>query len=63
MKLATWLVSAFIVPAVIAGCSTESRHETMHQPGVYKGKDDPLLAKQPQDQVLADRFKLVQADR
>jgi len=36
----------------------------MHEPGVYKGDKDELLAKsQQQQQVLIDRFKLVQTDR
>jgi hypothetical protein len=51
-----------IVPAMLAGCSPEPRSVTMHEPGVYKGQKDPLLAQQ-QEQVLIDRFKLVQRDR
>ena len=35
----------------------------MHEPGVYKGAKDPLLAMQQQDRILIDRFKLVQTDR
>jgi hypothetical protein len=34
----------------------------MHEPGVYKGAKDPMLALQNQ-QVLIDRLKLVQTDR
>jgi hypothetical protein len=58
------------VPLVLAGllaglaaCSLEQRSVTMHEPGVYKGMKDPLLARQDQEKVLADRFRLVQADR
>ena len=46
----------------LIGCSYESRKTTMHEPGVYKGAKDPLLAQQHQ-QELIDRFKLVQTDR
>jgi len=36
----------------------------MHEPGVYKGDKDELLAKsQQQQQVLIDRIRLVQTDR
>jgi hypothetical protein len=45
-----------------AACSYESRQTTVHEPGVYKGAKDPLLAQQKQ-QELIDRFKLVQTDR
>jgi hypothetical protein len=63
MKLMIWLLTASVVLAGLAGCSPEPRTVTMHEPGVYKGAKDPLLATQQQDQVLVDRFKLVQTDR
>lgn len=62
MKCTGYVLAVFIVLAGIAGCSSESRDVTMHKPGVYKGTQDPLLARQGQ-QELANRFKLVQADR
>jgi hypothetical protein len=34
----------------------------MHEPGEYKGIQDPLLEKE-QHQELNNRFKLVQTDR
>lgn len=46
----------------LIGCSSESRKTALHKPGVYKGLKDPLLARQ-QQQVLIDRFRLVQTDR
>jgi len=59
----TWpILMAFIVLVVLTGCSYESRKTTIHEPGVYKGTKDPLLARQ-QQQELIDRFKLVQTDR
>jgi len=48
-----------------AGC-TEQVDVTLHEPGVYKGSPDPLLAKQkdPQHQkALEERFRQVQWDR
>jgi hypothetical protein len=54
--------TALIILAGLAACSYESRSTTIHEPGVYKGARDPLLARQ-EEQVLIDRFKLVQTDR
>ncbi len=62
MKRKLCVLTAFIVLAGVIGCSSESRKVTMHEPGVYKGAKDPLLALQ-QQQELIDRFKLVQTDR
>ncbi len=62
MKRACLLWAVFIVLVGPAGCSYESRETTIHEPGVYKGTKDPLLARQ-QQQELIDRFKLVQTDR
>jgi hypothetical protein len=62
MKYILCLLSALVIFTGPMGCSYESRTTTIHEPGVYKGAKDPLLAKQKQ-QNLIDRFKLVQADR
>ncbi|MHB9097510.1 MAG: hypothetical protein ACYC5X_06780 [Syntrophales bacterium] len=62
MKRRWCIATAFIVLAGLIGCSSEPRSVTMHEPGVYKGAKDPLLAQQRQ-QELIDRFKLVQTDR
>ena len=62
MKRKWHVLTAFIVLAGLTGCSSEPRSVTMHEPGVYKGAKDPLLAQQRQ-QDLIDRFKLVQTDR
>ena len=61
----TWhIVTACIVLAGLTSCSTEPRDVTMHEPGVYKGDKDELLAKsQQQEQALIDRMRLVQTDR
>jgi hypothetical protein len=56
------LLTATLVLLGLVGCSSEGRKVTLHKPGVYKGAKDPLLLKQ-QQQVLIDRFKLVQTDR
>ena len=58
-----WLIpTAFMLLVGLTGCSTEPRSVTLHEPGVYKGAKDPLLAK-TQQQELIDRAKLVQTDR
>jgi hypothetical protein len=67
MKRRPWnLLTASLVGAGLlaglAGCSLEPRGVTMHEPGVYKGAKDQMLALQNQ-QVLIDRLKLVQTDR
>jgi hypothetical protein len=62
MRREWFLWSVFIVLAGLVACSTEPRQVTLHEPEVYKGEKDPLLAK-AQQQELIDRFKLVQTDR
>jgi len=47
------------------GC-TEQREVTWHEPGVYKGGVDPLLAKQKDSQQIAalqERLVMGQSDR
>ncbi len=65
-KFRTLLTASLALAGLVAGlaaCSLEPRSVTIHEPGVYKGMKDPLLARQDQEKVLVDRFKLVQADR
>jgi hypothetical protein len=46
----------------IAACSDDPREFGIHEPGEYKGIEDPLLAEGEQ-QALKDRFMKVQTDR
>lgn len=49
----------------LAGCYDEPG-VTLHEPGVYKGDQDPLLGKiaaEGHHEELADRFRTVQTDR
>lgn len=62
MKLKYCIIAAIIALVGFLGCSPEPRSVTMHEPGVYKGAKDPVLALK-QQQELIDRFKLVQTDR
>jgi hypothetical protein len=62
MKRRWYIAAAVIALMGLIGCSSEPRGVTMHEPGVYKGAKDPLLAHERQ-QELIDRFKLVQTDR
>lgn len=51
--------------AALSGCY-ESPDVTLHEPGVYKGAEDPLLAKAQQSQhadELRERMLAVQTDR
>jgi hypothetical protein len=64
------LVSLFLIIVIIvsalSACYRSPADFTYHQPGEYKGSEDSLLAKQQtadQQQVLVERFKLVQTDR
>lgn len=47
------------------GC-VEQTQVTVHEPGVYKGSPDPLLAKQTDPahiEMLEERFRMGQSDR
>lgn len=51
--------------AALGGCY-ESPDVTVYEPGVYKGKPDPLLDKlhaEKRQEQLIDRFQAVQTDR
>ena len=44
----------------------QSPNATLHQPGVYKGKTDPLLEKErapKQQEALRDRLRMAAKDR
>ena len=62
MKKIVYLLVAILVLVGFAACSDESRNFTMHEPGIYKGTQDPLLA-QKQHQELVNRLKMIQTDR
>jgi hypothetical protein len=62
MRRTLYILALFLACAGLAACTDESREVTIHEPGVYKGTVDPLLAKQ-QDQELINRFKMIQTDR
>lgn len=62
--LALVLALAFL-PMSLTACA-ERADVTLHEPGVYKGGDDPLLAKQQDPQhmeALQERFAKGQSDR
>jgi len=56
------VLAAGLVLWGLPGCSYESRKETYHSPGTYKGALYPLNERQHR-QELIDRLKLVQTDR
>jgi hypothetical protein len=62
MRRIVYILALLLVFTGLTACSDESREFTMHEPGVYKGTVDPLLAKQ-QHQELINRFKMIQTDR
>ncbi|MCL7488527.1 MAG: hypothetical protein M8357_10190 [Desulfobulbaceae bacterium] len=62
MKKQLCILATLLFVIALAACSDESREFTMHEPGVYKGGKDPLLAKE-RHQELNDRFMKVQTDR
>jgi hypothetical protein len=62
MKIKLCILASILMLTGFAACTDESRDFTMHEPGVYKGIKDPLLAKE-QHQELVKRFKMVQTDR
>ena len=65
MKFKICITAAALMAGILWGCY-ESPDIAIHEPGVYKGKQDPLLAKerQPaQKEILVERISKVQTDR
>ena len=62
MKKIVYILAAVLVLIGFAACSDESRNFAMHEPGIYKGAKDPLLAVKEHKELEA-RFKMVQIDR
>ena len=62
MKKYICILASLLFCIGLTACSDESREYTKYEPGVYKGTQDPLLAKK-QQQELNDRFMQVQTDR
>ncbi|MEJ2096855.1 MAG: hypothetical protein P8Y38_06890 [Deltaproteobacteria bacterium] len=65
MKFKIWITAAALMAGALWGCY-ESPNIAIHEPGVYKGKQDPLLAKERQPEqkkLLVERFNNVQTDR
>lgn len=59
------MMALLALMSLLAGCY-ESTDATIYEPGVYKGKDDPLLKKLQDKKFQADleqRFKMGQTDR
>lgn len=64
-QLGRWLLTLLMVFA-LSGCFEEKIQQELHEPGVYKGKPDPLLQKsgtQAFTAQLEHRLKQVQTDR
>jgi hypothetical protein len=60
------LSTAVLLTLILAGCYEAATEVTNYEPGVYKGQEDPLLAKQRKAEhldKLAQRFEMVQMDR
>lgn len=62
MKRYIYMLALLLVLVGLNGCSDEPREFTIHEPGEYKGTQDPLLTKS-QHQELNIRFMKVQTDR
>jgi major membrane immunogen (membrane-anchored lipoprotein) len=59
-------LTLLIVASMALGGCYESTDITLHDPGVYRGGSDPLLAKQAspeQKDRLGKRFQMGQTDR
>ena len=62
MRRLLYILAAVLVLLGFAACSDESRNFAVHEPGVYKGAKDPLLAEK-EHRDLEARFMMVQTDR
>lgn len=58
-RITSIIIGAALSVFLVSGCDEAVTHE----PGVYKGMKDPLLAKSDNSDALAERFKLIQTDR
>lgn len=56
------LILLLFLFGLTAACSDEPRNFVVHEPGQYKGKIDPLIAK-GEHPGLKERLLLVQTDR
>lgn len=65
MRLTSTALLVVASTVLLAGCY-ESADVTVHEAGIYKGRNDPLIAKtatlEHQD-TIAKRFNMVQTDR
>jgi hypothetical protein len=53
-----------VIAALTLTACYEDADVTLHEPGVYKGGDDPhALSAEERADILAKRFKQVQTDR
>lgn len=60
------LASSLLGAALLLSACYEDADVTMHEPGQYKGKSDPLLQQgnaEDRAETLAERFNTVQTDR
>lgn len=57
-------IALVVAAAGLSGCY-EDTDVTIHEPGKYKGAQDPLLSQQAsaRDEALKKRFQIVQTDR
>lgn len=58
-------VAAALCAALLAGCG-EPDKVTLHEPGVYKGRKDDIIAKtgtRKHEEQMRERVMMVQADR
>ena len=63
-KNATLTAAAAVLAGGLAGC-WDSTEVTVHNPGEYKGPQDPLLTQSAsaRSETLSKRFQTVQVDR
>jgi len=65
MRRAAGCILALLLAIWAPGCY-ESPDLTYHEPGVYKGSEDPLLKRQSSLEYLVEihkRFRTIQTDR
>ncbi len=66
MRVLSVLALSVFLAVPLSGCDNEKAKVSIHEPGKYQGKTDPLLAKTKggaNDEAIKKRCAMIQTDR